>query len=58
MKKLHQIAAFSPDRKIRERAIEKLAKKHDITGLVAVLESKYADAVEKAEMALAGYQFK
>ncbi|MFH1784861.1 MAG: hypothetical protein ABH842_00385 [Candidatus Micrarchaeota archaeon] len=58
MKRLHQIAACSPNKKTRETAIEKLIKKQDIRGLIAVLDSKYADAVEKAEIELCKYQFK
>ncbi|VVC03993.1 Uncharacterised protein [Candidatus Bilamarchaeum dharawalense] len=55
--KLHQ--EFLPSNMAkRSKAIDRLVAKNDIVGLLRVLESKYADAVEKAEIALCKYQFK
>lgn len=58
MKVLH-IAIYSPDSKKRADAVEKLAKNANIAALVRVLnETIYKDTIEKAELALAKYNFK
>ncbi len=60
MKTLHQnqqTAILSPDKKTRDIAIDRLAEKNDVSGLIRVLGSRYADAVERAEIALSKYQF-
>lgn len=56
--KIQQTAIISPNKKSRDRAIDKMAAERDIVGLIRVLESKYSDAVERAEIALSSYNFK
>lgn len=58
MKVVRKLAFESADRNKREKAIRKLEKERDIVGLIRLLDSKYKDAVERAEIALAGCQFK
>ncbi|MFH1520209.1 MAG: hypothetical protein ABID61_01045 [Candidatus Micrarchaeota archaeon] len=56
--KIQQIAIASPNKKSRDSAIDKMAAKRDVVGLIRVLGSKYSDAVERAEMNLNSYNFK
>ncbi|MBI5227127.1 hypothetical protein HY988_00935 [Candidatus Micrarchaeota archaeon] len=55
---VERAAISSPKPKVRELAISRLSKGGDVSALINVLKSRYADAVEKAELALAGYSFK
>ncbi len=57
--KLLQIAIASSNSQKRASAVEKLAKNSNISALVRVLnETIYKDTIEKAELALAKYNFK
>ena len=57
--KLEQLAISSPVRKSRANAIDKLDKAQQVASLIKVLiEGKYKDAIERAELALQKYNFK
>ncbi len=61
MKKLHLVeaAANSKNSRTRINAVRKLDREGNVAGLVRILnESIYKDSIERAELALAKYNFK
>ena len=55
---VEKAAISSANPQIRARAVARLIRQNDICALMNVLKSKYIDAVERAELGLAGYNWK